>query len=371
MKTNNAFFFLTAKVFSIIVLVAIFFSCDKTEDEGVIWPEGNFNSDFIQDLNGFIEQKNNLLVAAGLSEQEFISLSTDSAWSLSETDRDKLRQFRESIDGPGGSAILEKVIPLQDVATYMNNTYGGTVGGFVSVAADIKSLSTMSDIYYGLRLDYSGTKFLPDGAGYAIIRFTSNNTDKLKIPYCVEMGGTNSHSWPNTGGGFTSSTLGEGGFPEYTFTNYFAPNQGGELYEVTPLGNEILRATFTGTKWVTTEPATRSASVELSPIRNGLYGLYNGEYYPLLSFPGGLYKIQISETNVTDYSGTKYYISSQAGYKGENCRVWYMDEYHYLLTTSNNKASDLGFQTLERNVFGKVVSNDETSDFKEVISFFP
>ena len=37
---------------------------------------------------------------------------------------------------------------------------------------------------------------------------------------------------------FTSSTLGNGGFPEYTFDSYYAPNQGGELYEVTPAGSE-------------------------------------------------------------------------------------------------------------------------------------
>lgn len=355
-------------VFSLIAFFVIS-GCDNPEDENILWPAGNFDKGYIQELEGFFDQKNTLLAAAGMSNQDFISFSTDSAWSLGETNRNKLKQLRESIDEPTGSILLQKVITLQDVATYMNNTYGGTVGGFVSVAGDVKSLSTMHDIYYGLRLDYSGTKFLPEGAGYAVLRFTSNNTDKLNIPFCVEMGGTNAHSWPNTGGGFTSSTLGEGGFPEYTFSNYFAPNQGGELYEVTTLGNEILRATFEGTKWVTTEPSTRSATVSENPVKNGLYGLSGKKYYPLLSYPGGLVKIQLSEGKVGDYSGAKFYISSQADYLCNTYRVWYGDEDHYFLTTSRKEASGLyGFEIVERNKFGKMVPIREISNFREIIS---
>ncbi|MDD4922441.1 MAG: hypothetical protein PHS30_08195, partial [Bacteroidales bacterium] len=223
----------------LLILLPGFSCCDKDSNStGTIWPEGNYTKSEIQKLTGFPEQKNALLAAAGMSDNEFISFSTDSAWHLSPTDRNRLKILRNSIEAPATNTLLQKVIPLQDVATYMNNTYGGTVGGFICKAADIKSLSTMGDIYDGLRLDYTGTKFLPNGAGYAVIRFTSNNTDKIYTPYCIEMGGTTTHAWPSTGGGFTSSTLGEGGFPEYTFSNYYAPNQGSELYEITPLGNE-------------------------------------------------------------------------------------------------------------------------------------
>jgi len=356
---------------SLILLIVLFMfsGCNNPEDDNILWPAGNFDKGYIQELNGFFDQKNTLLDAAGMSNQEFLSFSTDSAWSLSETNRNKLKQLRESIDEPGGTTLLQKVITLQDVATYMNNTYGGTIGGFVSVAADVKSLSTMHDVYFGLRLDYPGTKFLPEGAGYAVLRFTSSNTDKLNIPYCVEMGGTNAHAWPNTGGGFTSSTLGEGGTPEYTFSNYFAPNQGSELFEVTTLGNEILRATFEGTKWVTTEPETRSATVWENPVKNGYYGLSGKNYYPFLSYPGGKTKIQLSEGNVKEYKDTKYYISSQADYLGKTYRVWYGDEDHYFLTVSGKGEAGLpGFEVIEKNVFGKMVSISEISNFREIIS---
>lgn len=346
--------------------------CSNSEDDVISWPAGKFDKEYVQDLKGFFDHKNTLLATAEMSNQEFLSFSTDSAWSLSEASQNKLKLLRDGLSEPTGATLLQKVIALQDVATYMNNTYGGTVGGFVCVAADAKSLSTMHDVYWGLRLDYPGTKFLPEGAGYAVLRFTSNSTDMLNIPYCVEMGGTNAHAWPNTGGGFTSSTFGNGGVPEYTFSNYFAPNQGSELYEVTTLGSEILRATFEGTKWVTTEPSTnasKSAAVMENPVRNGLYGLSENGYYPLLSYQGGKVKIQIVEGDVREYSGTEFYISSQADYLGKKCRVWNGDADNYFLTFVGDEESRLpGFEVVEKNVFGKSVHIREISNFREVIS---
>lgn len=345
--------------------------CSNSDNDVISWPAGKFDEKYVQDLKGFFDHKNTLLATAGMSNEEFLSFSTDSAWSLSEAGRNKLKLLRNSLSAPTGTTLLQKIIALQDVATYMNNTYGGTVGGFVSVAADVKSLSTMHDVYWGMRLDYPGTKFLPEGAGYAVLRFTSNSTEMLTIPYCVEMGGTYAHAWPNTGGGFTSSTLGKGGVPEYSFSNYFAPNQGSELYEVTTLGSEILRATYKGTKWVTTEPsnASKSAAVDGSQVRNGIYGLVENNYYPLLSYQGGKVKIQIAEDDVRDYSGTEYYISSQADYLGKNCRVWNGDADHYFLTFVGDEESMLpGFEVIEKNVFGKLVPIRESSNFKEVIS---
>jgi len=344
--------------------------CSNSENDVISWPAGKLVKEYVQKLKGFFDHKNTLLAAAGMSNEEFLSFSTDSAWSLNQTNRNKLKQLRNSLSAPTGTTLLQKIIALQDVATYMNNTYGGTIGGFVSVAADVKSLSTMHDVYWGMRLDYPGTKFLPDGAGYAVLRFTSSRTEMLNVPYCEEMGGSYAHAWPSTGGGFTSSTLGKGGVPEYTFSNYFAPDQGGELYEVTTLGYEILRATYKGTKWVTTEPSTRaskSAAVNGSQVRNGLYGLVENNYYPLLSYQGGSVKIQIAEDDIRDYEGAEYYISSQADYLGKNCRVWNGDSDHYFLTYVGEFALP-GFECVEKNVFGKLVPVHETSNFREVIS---
>ena len=196
------------------LLMAGLVACNMDEPESPEWrwPEGEYTPAAINRVPGFWEQKGALLQQSGLSEAEFIAFSTDSSWHLSPANRTRLRIFRNGVHFPDQITLLQKVIPLQDVALYMNNTYGGTVGGFLNVAADTKALHTQHDIYYGLRLDYPGTKFLPNGAGYAVIRFTSSQTQNLAIPYCEEMGGTYAHAWPNTGGGFTSSTLGQGGF---------------------------------------------------------------------------------------------------------------------------------------------------------------
>lgn len=358
-------------IFACLFTFCLLLTACQTQEENrdyIEWPDGQFNQTCIKNLRGFNENKVSALAAVGMTNTEFISWSTDSAWALSETKRTKLKLLRQSISAPTGSTLLSKVIPLQDVATYMNNTYGGTVGGFVCVAADAKRLTTMHDVYFGLRLDYSGTKFLPDGAGYAVIRFTSNNTGKIIVPFCVEMGGTNAHAWPSTGGGFTSSTLGEGGYPEYTFSNYYAPNQGAELYEVTPLGNEILRATFQENKWISVEPEIRASQPMESTLRNGQYGWSGTAYTVLFPYAGGKQTVRTESGFEIDYTGPIFYIASYCDYQGFTFRAWYADETHYFLTTSNPEVALVnGFEVLERSVFGRRVLKSETTRFQETI----
>ncbi|MCX6234448.1 MAG: hypothetical protein NT175_06940 [Bacteroidetes bacterium] len=354
---------------ALLMLVVFGSKSCKKDNVYTIWSDGIYRKSEIRKLQGFSEQRPDLLSSVGINVDEFITISTDSAWHLVETDRNKLLQVRNGVTAPVATTVLEKVIPLQDVPNYMNNIYGGTVGGFVSVAADLKSLSTMNDIYYGLRLDYPSTKFLPDGAGYAVIRFTSSNLNHLTIPYCTEMGGTYPHAWPNTGGGFTSSTLGDGGFPEYLFDNYFAPDQGGEIYEVTPLGNEILRATFQVNKWVTTEPEEKSKSQWVNPIRNGIFGRLNDTLYPLLTFVDGRKQISTNLDDVIDYTGNLFYVGTYAVYQNFTMRVWGYDEQHYLLTTSDDQVfSKLHLDFVERGVYGKVVSVEAVENLHEEIN---
>ena len=352
---------------------------DETDAPELRWPEGEYTPASISCLPGFWEEKEALLIQNGLSEAEFIAFSTDSSWHLSPANRTRLRSFREQITPPNASTLLQKVIPLQDVALYMNNTYGGTVGGFLNVAADTKALHTQHDIYYGLRLDYPGTKFLPNGAGYALIRFTSSQTQQLVIPYCQEMGGTYAHAWPNTGGGFTSSTLGEGGFPELTFTGYYPPDQGGEIYEVTPMGNEILRATYQATGWVTTEPelrATTATPAEPQP-RNGLYGLLSevqpdqsgDTLLPLLTYRGGKRELLLPDGERLPYQGTAYAIASYTQYRGYRMHVRGRSGGYYLLTTTDPEVGEtLEMELLERGLWGKRVEVEEVGRLEEALS---
>lgn len=349
------------------IMLIVLFSCSKNDD--INWPQGMLNHNTIQNLRGFPDWRDSLLNANQTTTSDFLRLSTDSAWSLSASDKSRLLQIRDALPHPSAQIILQKVVALQDAATYMNNVYGGTVGGFVSVAADVKQLTTMNDIYYGLRLDYPGTKFMPNGAGYAVIRFTSHFTEQLQIPFCKEMGGSLEHAWPSTGGGFTASTLGDGGYPEYQFQSFYLPDQGAELYEVTPNGYEILRATFQAGQWTTTEPETKACSSESNPVRNGIFGKIGNTYYRVVIDNTGKVQIQHQPGSLTDYSDTLYNIQSTIVYKLHSFRAWSFDEQHYLLTTSDaGLAEKLGFELLEQGLFGKTISRDLGGQLSEEIN---
>ena len=312
-------------------------ACSDDEENNVTTiSEGSFTSAFVKTLNGFGEEKVALLDANGVTQQDFIRLSTDSAWALSQSDQMKLKAIRDGVSRPDGRTLLQKVIPLTDVNTYMNNVYGGTIGGFVCEAADVKSLHTMEQIFNGLRLDYSGTKFKSDGAGYAVIRFYSSATDKLSIPYSPELGGSQPHEWPNGGGGFTTSTLGEGGYPEWTFSGYYAPEENAELYEVTPQGRELLRSIYRDGRWQTYEspyfpvPTTRTSTAE---IRNGRYA-------------DGLIQ------TLCDYRGFTFHLRGEA-------------DGRFGLSTDKPLPIE-GLEMIERGVYGICVPCSEVSNIREI-----
>ena len=354
----------------VIATVMLFQACSEENTEPA-WPKGQYNQTAIQKISGFFEVREDLLNNANMSLSQFISFSTDSAWNLSENNKLSLRQVRDEIKFPNDSSLLQKVIPLEDVALYMNNTYGGTVGGFISSAGDVKSLRKLSDVYHGLRLDYCGSKFSPEGGGYAVLRFTSNVTNHLTIPYCEEMGGTKSYTWPTTGSGFTSSTLGNGGFPEYAFNNYYAPNQGGELYEITPAGNEILRAVYNGSKWITIEPETgrTKSTVNLeNQIRNGIYArLPEGNIVPVISLKGGNWQIKQGEQTRNVSSQELISISTYAEYQGFTFQVRGCDNiYYYLTTTDFDAQQNLSLNVIEKGIYGARVDRGEIGRVWEI-----
>ena len=248
-------------------LSAGFIACDDDNEE--FKPEGQYRREMVLQLEGFGEEKADLLTQCHMDQSTFIELSTSPAWELTTDKQTALKEVRDGVSKPESRTLLQKVIPLSDVYIYMENVYGGTIGGFVCEAADVKQLITMYDVFWGMRLDYEGTNFHEEGAGYAVIRFYSDSINHLSIPYVEELGGTQPHQWPNGGGGFTTSTLGEGGYPEWTFDGYYAPKEGAELYEVTPQGRELLRATYTAGKWQTFESTNYPAP---SQLRSSLSG---------------------------------------------------------------------------------------------------
>ena len=286
MKLTNYF-----KATSFIAILAIGAACTDEDKDFLAVEEGQYTLNYISSLNGFPEEKASIWNTYGVNEQHFIRLSTDSAWALPKDDQQILVNIRNSVSRPNEQTLLQKVIPLEELTIYMDNVYGGTIGGFVCEAADVKTLKTMHDIYWGLRLDYEGTKFKENGAGYAVIRFYSESTSSLNIPYVEELGGTQSHSWPNGGGGFTTSTLGEGGYPEWTFNGYYAPKEGAELYEVTPMGREILRSVYTAGKWQTYEGTSTTTSRQYSSASLPRWCEYQGHSFMIRGEHKGVYQL--------------------------------------------------------------------------------
>lgn len=214
-------------------------------------PESGFTHRAIRGQRGFGQHRRHLLREQGLSKADFVRLSTDSAWHLSAADRARLHQLRTSLPWPDGHTLLQKVISLEKMQRFANNDPTAFVNGFVAVAADVKKLDTYPEVYYGLRLDYEDTPYDPDrGEGYALVRFYSSYTDELIIPFCEELQGTYPHSWPCSGGGFTASSLGDGGYPEWFFPIDRQPNEGAEIYSVDRRGRETLVLIYRGGQWV-------------------------------------------------------------------------------------------------------------------------
>lgn len=238
------------KHFLVLLALSIVVVSCKTTNDALAESQGHFTRKTISRMDGFGESKKSLLKMNGMKKKEFVAFSTDSAWALSSDNQVRLRKFRECLNRPDSTILLQKVISLKDLPFYEDNVKGGVVGGFVAVAADVKTLKSLKDIYYGLRLDYDGTAFNLDDEGYAVIRFYSSYTDNLYIPFGPELGGPQPHDWPNTGGGFTSSTLGKGGYPEWVFKNRNHPKEGAEIYVIDAKGHETLSSVFENGKWV-------------------------------------------------------------------------------------------------------------------------
>lgn len=316
------------KIFSYLAASLLLISCSNSSSDDFSGMEGDLSKRKIYHIAGFEQYKSQILAHQSVSPRDFIVWSTDSAWSLPFDAQYSLKKVRQAIDLPDRGTVLQKVISLEDIPVYMNNLYGGTIGGFVATAADVKDLSTMQEVFWGLRLDYNETKFLENGAGYGVIRFYSDVTSKLYIPFCSEMGGSQAHSWPNTGGGFTASKLSKGGYPEYVFSGYSAPRAGAELYEVTPQGLEILRSIYVDKKgWQTNEIGVPSPSkMSVSSIRNGIYS-------------GQTKGVQEFVTTYAEYEGNQYIVRGEVE-----------GEYH--LTTTTHYPNVKGLYVVEKGIYG-------------------
>ncbi|WP_434778573.1 hypothetical protein [Neisseria sp. Ec49-e6-T10] len=185
---------------------------------------------FVQDLK-----------TVGLTAEEFRNLNLKSVDTWTDIETQKMKQLREMVPKITTETELQKAIPLENVDKYLSGEWDPVVAGYIARAEDVKHLKNYDEVYESLRLDYSGTRFPEDGAGYGIVRFRTSEVQDLSIPYGSKLGGTDTSSAPATRNGFLSSRNGEV-IPEWRFKDGFdkPPRDGAELYKVVDGKEELV-----------------------------------------------------------------------------------------------------------------------------------
>lgn len=184
-----------------------------------------------------------VLKQQGLTLEEFNKLRLTDVSQLTNDEKALLKMIRESIPMPDSNTLMQKVIPASDVQKYLDGTYT-QIGGFVTRAEDVTQLKTYDDIYNSLRLDYPDTAYdIVSDDTLAVIRYNTNETSKIQIPYSSEMGGVTTGADPFTGNGFTKATNGQI-IPEYKMSDFSRIEDGAQLIEIGKDGKETLKAIY-------------------------------------------------------------------------------------------------------------------------------
>ena len=176
----------------------------------------------------------NIIEAEGYSLKEFSDLLAPERVLTSEEEA-VVRKVREIIGIPEKGTLMAKIISIEHAEAILN---GGrnSFGGFGSVYEHSESLTSLSEVYKGYRLDYPGTPFTRNGSKYyAKIIFPLDNPEDLIIPYKENYQGVS----PFTGRGFTGGI--EIVLPEYMLTKDYLIRDGimlnvhhrtGEIYQI-------------------------------------------------------------------------------------------------------------------------------------------
>jgi hypothetical protein len=158
---------------------------------------------------------------------------------------EKIKAIRDTCPTPTSDTIMTKVISDWSYSEYFTKEYN-TVRGFTTEKIYVENFTTPKEFKEGLALNYPGSTY-SDDAIY-VIEYTTEQVDKLKIPYSTEYGGSavygsGDYQPPFTGNGFTASK--DNLIPEYQIdgTND-AIIQSGEIYRVHSNGYSELVAIY-------------------------------------------------------------------------------------------------------------------------------
>lgn len=199
---------------------------------------GKYSLASISKERGFIDMLPELLKKEGITEEEFVNYTNYIRKELPYTPRAQIARLRNAVPSPTAETVMQKVIPASDLEKYISGQYDN-IQGFITKAADTKHFKSFDDLYYGLRLDYDGTKFfLDEGCCYAI-RFTSDNIPlKVDIP----RGSKFKDPYPFTSHGFTAGTNRRIGVPEFCTTSPIKIEVGSEIWKISRDGKQTLYA---------------------------------------------------------------------------------------------------------------------------------
>ena len=203
---------------------------------------GRYSLANISKERGFIDLLPDLLKKEGLTMDDFHYMMQKNVNALTEAEKAKLARIRNAMPKPDANTVMQKVIPADDIDKYINRqtAYYKRVGGSVSVASDTKHLKTFDDYYYGLRLDYEGTKFHLSKNSCGVICFKSD-----KVPTNIFIPTSNNWEYPFTAHGFTSGNNGRLGVPEWRLSkDGIEIQEGFEIWEIFNDGTEKLRAIY-------------------------------------------------------------------------------------------------------------------------------
>ena len=180
---------------------------------------------------------------------------------------DNIKAMRNAIPDPTNTTVIQKVVDPDTAMKYLSGERT-TITGSVAKFSDTQGLKTYTDVYNGLRLDYTGENPFADpgtkDATMYAIRFTSDDTTE-KIVKSVKSSELGNLEWayPYTGTGFISSASkldigttkpysileqGKTVIPEYVARSIddvgVQLREGAEMYKITDSGEEILYAIF-------------------------------------------------------------------------------------------------------------------------------
>ena len=179
---------------------------------------------------------------------------------------DNIKAMRNAIPDPTNTTVMQRVVAPKIAMEYLSGERT-TITGSVAKFSDTQGLKTYTDVYNGLRLDYTGENLFDDlgtkDATMYAIRFTSDDTTE-KIVKSVRSSELGNLGWeyPYTGTGFISSASkldigtekpysileqGKTVIPEYVAKNVkggVSLEKGAEMYKITDSGEEILYAIF-------------------------------------------------------------------------------------------------------------------------------